>query len=144
MEPGLPEHGGRSAWLRWVSAGVGCPLVTAPARSRPGLMAREWHVGSWREQRTLRVLIYPVAVDPHASGAGFWPPVQLERPTGRTGWTGGQVPARLRPGRRWRDGSAEQPPTRSGLLMDLPAIPEPEPSAGGAHGFRRTGRLARP
>lgn len=51
-------------------------------------------------------LSIPSAVGPHTSGAGFWPRFKVERPTGRTTLTGGQVPARLRPADGRRDGQA--------------------------------------
>jgi len=111
------------SWHRWstlVIVGRHLAAQPRPGRPRAGPMV----VHRRRDSRKLRVLIHPVAVDPHSSGAGFWPPVKLERPTGRTSLTGGQVPARPRPGRRRRDGSAEQPPTRAGLwLVDSPTYP---------------------
>jgi hypothetical protein len=73
----------------------------------------------------------PSAVGPHASGAGFWPPVKVERPTGRTTLAGGQVPARLRPGRRqtgWTGSPTTHPPSDSRSQF---SIPEPEVPAGG-------------
>jgi hypothetical protein len=87
-------------------------------------------VGLTDEPRLARAQVrgaIPSAVDPHACGAGFWRPVKVERPTGRTTLTGRQVLARLRPGRRQvgmaRSATATHPePAR---VADL-AIPELE------------------
>jgi hypothetical protein len=72
-------------------------------------------VTSQRLRLKRNLLPIPCAVDLPTWGAGFWPPVKVERPAGRTTLTGGQVPARLAPGRRragWHPAATTHPAAR--------------------------------
>ena len=71
-----------------------------------------------------------LAVVPPVRGAGRAGPVQVERPTGRTTWTGPAWSARLVPGGRRGDRQAfhPSPVRRPGLV---PPVTEPEDPAGG-------------
>jgi len=72
-----------------------------------------------RVPRRLESFAVPSAAGPHLGGGGFWPLVKVERPTGRTTLTRGQVPPRLAQAGGGRAGPAasrslRSPPEASG------------------------------
>jgi len=79
----------------------------------------------------------PSAVDPCAGVGGAWPPVKVERPTGRTTLTGGRASPRLLPG-RWGRASRSQSAPRRWLALVLGTAEvegvaaRPQPAAAGA------------